>query len=94
MSALLLRSSTAGEGGVPGVVQQAEDTAAVAGGKAATAGGGGGEPPLLSPPNSPRRRQTTFGATLDFVETLCQASSSLTAFQREGRAGGRFEVGG
>jgi len=36
-----------------------------------------------SPPTSPRRRETTFGATLDFVEALCTASSNLTAFQRK-----------
>lgn len=75
VSALLLRSATAGEDGGPGVVLQSEGLDAV--------GGGSPSPALLfSPPNSPRRRQTTFGATLDFVETLCQASSSLTAFQR------------
>jgi len=34
----------------------------------------------LSPPSSPRLRQTTFGATLDFIEALCDASSGLTAF--------------
>jgi hypothetical protein len=39
--------------------------------------------PPFSPPNSPRRRQTTFGATLDFIEALCTASSGLTAFPRE-----------
>ena len=33
-----------------------------------------------SPPNSPRLRQTTFGATLDFIEALCDASSRLTSF--------------
>ena len=33
-----------------------------------------------SPPSSPRLRQTTFGATLDFIEALCDASSGLTAF--------------
>jgi hypothetical protein len=49
---------------------------------AGSSGRPAGASPLFSPPNSPRRRQTTFGATLDFVETLCQASSSLTAFQR------------
>ena len=38
-----------------------------------------------SPPNSPRRRETTFGATLDFVEALCTASSNLTVFQPEDR---------
>ncbi|KAL6768298.1 PIK3 [Auxenochlorella protothecoides x Auxenochlorella symbiontica] len=39
----------------------------------------------LSPPNSPRRRQTTFGATLDFIDALCTASSGLTAFPPEDR---------
>ena len=40
-------------------------------------------PPL---PHSPgRRRETTFGATLDFVEALCTASSNLTVFQPEDR---------
>lgn len=39
-------------------------------------GGGGRE----SPPSSPRLRQTTFGATLDFIEALCDASSRLTSF--------------
>ncbi len=34
----------------------------------------------LSPPSSPRLRQTTFGATLDFIEALCDASSGLTSF--------------
>lgn len=38
-----------------------------------------------SPPNSPRRRETTFGATLDFVDALCTASSNLTVFQPEDR---------
>ena len=33
-----------------------------------------------SPPSSPRLRQTTFGATLDFIEALCDASSRLTSF--------------
>ena len=33
-----------------------------------------------SQPSSPRLRQTTFGATLDFIEALCDASSGLTAF--------------
>jgi len=37
----------------------------------------------FSPPNSPKKRETTFGATLDFVDALCMASSNLTAFQRE-----------
>ncbi|KAL4457452.1 hypothetical protein ABPG75_012317 [Micractinium tetrahymenae] len=90
VSALLLRSATAGDGGKPGVVQQSEP--APAGGNTANGslpGGAGGLSPaaslLLSPPSSPRRRQTTFGATLDFVETLCQASSSLTAFQPDDR---------
>lgn len=31
----------------------------------------------LPPPSSPRLRKTTFGATLDFVDALCNASSSL-----------------
>lgn len=88
VSALLLRSSTAGEGGGPGVVQTSEEAPRAG---ASTRSGMDGESvaaaasQLLSPPSSPRRRQTTFGATLDFVETLCQASSSLTAFQRECR---------
>ncbi len=34
----------------------------------------------MSPPSSPRLRQTTFGATLDFIEALCDASSGLTSF--------------
>ncbi len=33
-----------------------------------------------SPPSSPRLRQSTFGATLDFIEALCDASSRLTSF--------------
>lgn len=38
-------------------------------------------PSILSQSSSPRRRrETTFGATLDFVEALCMASSNLTAF--------------
>ena len=88
VSALLLRSSTAGEDGAPGLVQTSED-APLAGASARSSMDGGSAAAaaaaaqLLSPPSSPRRRQTTFGATLDFVETLCQASSSLTAFQRE-----------
>jgi hypothetical protein len=28
---------------------------------------------LFSPPSSPRQRQTTFGATLDFIEVRCMA---------------------
>ncbi|PRW56340.1 phophatdylinositol 4-kinase [Chlorella sorokiniana] len=93
VSALLLRSSTAGEGGGPGVVQTSEGAplagtstrSSIDGGAAAAAAAAGAAAQLLSPPSSPRRRQTTFGATLDFVETLCQASSSLTAFQPEDR---------
>ena len=42
-----------------------------------TAGDAGGRD---SPPSSPRLRQTTFGATLDFIEALCDASSRLTSF--------------
>jgi hypothetical protein len=42
-----------------------------------TGEGGGGRD---SPPSSPRLRQTTFGATLDFIEALCDASSRLTSF--------------
>lgn len=35
-----------------------------------------------SQPSSPRRRrETTCGATLDFIEALCTASSNLTAFE-------------
>ena len=104
VSSLLLRSSTAGEGGGPGVVLQADEGVAPGGVASAAALAAAQRPPLplllqaqaqaqaqaagqaagqvFSPPNSPRRRQTTFGATLDFVETLCQASASLTAFQR------------
>ena len=40
---------------------------------------------LLSPPSSPRRRETTFGATLDFVEALCAASSGLNNILGEDR---------
>lgn len=83
VTALLLRSAVAGENGAPGMVARAEPPAAPAAGSVSPAAS-----LLLSPPNSPRRRQTTFGATLDFVETLCQASSSLTAFQRECAAAG------
>lgn len=40
-------------------------------------------------PSSPvpmsKRRETTFGATLDFVEALCMASNNLTAFAPEER---------
>ena len=32
------------------------------------------------PPSSPRLRQSTFGATLDFIEALCDASAGLTSF--------------
>lgn len=43
-------------------------------------------PSLLSQSSSPRRRrETTFGATLDFVEALCMASSNLTAFSPSDR---------
>lgn len=38
------------------------------------------EPEVVSPPSSPRLRHSTFGATLDFIEALCDASSGLTAF--------------
>ena len=38
----------------------------------------------VSPPSSPRLRQTTFGATLDFIEALCDASSGLTTFSPVG----------
>lgn len=31
----------------------------------------------MPPPSSPQLRKTTFGATLDFVDALCNASSSL-----------------
>ncbi|KAK9814469.1 hypothetical protein WJX72_006450 [[Myrmecia] bisecta] len=43
------------------------------------------EPEIMSPPSSPRLRQTTFGATLDFIEALCDASAGLTAFAQEDR---------
>jgi hypothetical protein len=76
---LLLRGVPGRENSPRAVVYASEEALAAAGGGRAGSRGGAG---LLSPPNSPRRRQTTFGATLDFVETLCQASSSLTAFQR------------
>jgi len=36
-------------------------------------------------PSSPKRRETTFGATLDFVEALCSASSALTSVVEEER---------
>jgi len=75
VTALLMRSATAGENGGPGVVQQTDELAANGSSSAGAA-------LPLSPPNSPRRRQTTFGATLDLVETLCQASANLTAFPR------------
>ena len=39
----------------------------------------------ISPPSSPKRRETTFGATLDFVEALCSASSSLISFADQDR---------
>ncbi|GAB4820846.1 hypothetical protein N2152v2_007892 [Parachlorella kessleri] len=70
VTALLEASATAGEGGGPGVVQS-DDVEITS--------------PPFSPPNSPRRRQTTFGATLDFIDALCTASSGLTAFQPEDR---------
>lgn len=40
---------------------------------------------LVEAPSSPKRRETTFGATLDFVEALCSASSYLTSFSEEER---------
>ena len=40
---------------------------------------------LTGPLASPKRRETTFGATLDFVEALCMASSNLTAFPPDER---------
>eukprot|EP00887_Chlorella_sp_A99_P002805 scaffold6.g2805.t1 len=40
---------------------------------------------LFSPPSSPRRRETTFGATLDFLEALCAASNGLNAIVGEDR---------
>lgn len=43
------------------------------------------EPEVMSPPSSPRLRHSTFGATLDFIEALCDASSGLTAFATEDR---------
>ena len=43
-------------------------------------GSGEGDLRELSPPSSPRLRQTTFGATLDFIEALCDASAGLTSF--------------
>ncbi len=36
-------------------------------------------------PSSPKRRETTFGATLDFVEALCSASSALASVVEEER---------
>ena len=39
----------------------------------------------MSPPSSPRQRQTVFGATLDFIEALCDASRGLTSFAEEDR---------
>ncbi|GMH36264.1 hypothetical protein BSKO_04132 [Bryopsis sp. KO-2023] len=41
------------------------------------------EPP--PPPSSPRLRQTTFGATLDLIDALCNASSGLVHFPQEMR---------
>lgn len=40
---------------------------------------------VASPPSSPRQRQTTFGATLDFVEALSSASRPLTSFAEDER---------
>jgi hypothetical protein len=80
LSGLSLRSSGTGDGDA--LALAATGRSAVANGGGASLSGSVTGAGLLSPPNSPRRRQTTFGATLDFVETLCQASSSLTAFQR------------
>lgn len=54
----------------------------------------GGSSPIHTPdtgihavyvPSSPKRRETTFGATLDFVEALCSASSALTSVVEEER---------
>lgn len=39
----------------------------------------GGSSPINQAPSSPKRRETTFGATLDFVEALCSASSALAS---------------
>jgi phosphatidylinositol 4-kinase len=50
-----------------------------------TGGGRNDGDEAQSPPNSPRRRETTFGATLDFVDALCTASSNLTVFPHEDR---------
>lgn len=40
---------------------------------------------LTEAPSSPKRRETTFGATLDFVEALCSASSVLTSVSESER---------
>ncbi len=40
---------------------------------------------LIEAPSSPKRRETTFGATLDFVEALCSASSVLTSVSESER---------
>lgn len=40
---------------------------------------------LVEAPSSPKRRETTFGATLDFVEALCSASSVLTSVSESER---------
>ncbi|CAD7700802.1 unnamed protein product [Ostreobium quekettii] len=40
---------------------------------------------LDEPPSSPRLRQTTFGATLDFIDALCDASSGLVHIAQEAR---------
>ncbi|KAL4540940.1 hypothetical protein Ndes2526B_g05495 [Nannochloris sp. 'desiccata'] len=73
--------------------QQHQPGSATSTGRTGGSGGGNGVGPgssvdgeeAQSPPNSPRRRETTFGATLDFVDALCTASSNLTVFQPEDR---------
>ncbi|KAK9865441.1 hypothetical protein WJX84_000186 [Apatococcus fuscideae] len=71
VTALLERSTKTTEGGGPACLRNYECPADY--------------PEPTSPPSSPRLRQTTFGATLDFIEALCDASANLTAFATEDR---------
>ena len=72
VTALLERSRKAG----PVVASEDDAGQCLSDDEAGRGGGGGGLP--MSP--TTRLRRDTFGATLDFVEALCDASSSLATF--------------
>ncbi len=79
-----------GSGGVlsPGTCGEAEDLLS----PGILSDDEGAGPTSGGAPISPttRRRQQTFGATLDFIEALCDGSSSLTSYTQVGFGGGKL----